>query len=217
MTTAVPRYRVVQRPDLMSDPTQDVLYQLTGARVEGTIAARVTRCSESTGRDRRLETEASPAVHFDLTPLAADKLGHTPNGREHLWVNGKHYPYLSADVNFLPSGPDDDRVKWYRQVEFDGELYVLSVRFQSTGLGTGLTDGARNVLSVVLESIAVEFLTLERWHERHIREAVRAIDTAKQNVAAKQEALEEAHAAERDAVAHLDTIIQRYAAAIASG
>lgn len=188
----------------------DTFYGITpvkGARVEGVIAVRMFSFY---GQDRWgkpvIKDPPSPGVYVDLAPRYLDE-GRTPNGRRPLQVNSKSYPLLFAEVTFLPSSALDDRKQWYPQTTVDGQLYVVSVRLQHT---PGLTEIASKILRPLLEKIALEYVTTERWHEEHIQEAIRAVDAAKKVVAAKQADLDAANDGLRTAWRRLDTAMEQF-------
>jgi hypothetical protein len=149
----------------------------------------------------------SPGIYVDLAPRYLDE-GRTPNGRRPLQVNSKSYPLLFADVTFLPSSEGDDRTQWYPQTTVDGQLYVVAVRFQ---YARGLTEVASKTVRPVLEKIALEYVTTERWHQEHIQEAIRAVDAAKKVVAAKLADLDTANDALDKAWRTLESTVEQFA------
>lgn len=211
--TAIPNYEAVlagQESDLEGHDGQDTFYRITpakGARVDGTIAVRMFSYY---GQDRwgkpAVKDPPSPGMYVDLAPRYLDE-GRTPNGRRPLQVNSKSYPLLFADVMFLPSSAHDDRTQWYPQTTVDGQLYVVAVRFQYT---PGLTETASKILRPLLEKIAMEYVTTERWHEEHIQEAIRGVDAAKKVVAAKQADLGAANDDLQKAWRKLDTAMEQF-------
>jgi hypothetical protein len=190
---------------------QDTFYEVTpakGARVEGVIAVRMFSYY---GQDRwgkpAITDPPSPGMYVTLTPRYLDE-GRTPNGRRPMQVNSKSYPSMFADVTLLPSSAHDDRTQWHPQTTVDGQLYVVAVRFQYT---PGLTDMASKILRPLLEKIALEYVTTERWHQEHIQEAIRAVDAAKKVVAAKQADLDAANDALDKAWRTLESTVKQFA------
>lgn len=211
--TVSPNYQALparQELGLEDHDGQDTFYEVTpakGARVEGVIAVRMFSYY---GQDRwgkpAITDPPSPGMYVDLAPRDLDQ-GRTPNGRRPLQVNSKSYPLLFADVTFLPSSAHDDRTQWYPQTTVDGQLYVVAVRFQHT---PGLTETASKILRPLLEKIALEYVTTERWHQEHIQEAIRAVDAAKKVVAAKQADLDTANDALHKAWRTLDSTVEQF-------
>ena len=193
----------------------DTFYRITptkGARVDGVIAVRMwTNYPQNTRvgprRGELNKTAPSPAMKVDLTPCYVDQR-YTPNGRKPLLVNGKSYPLLYATVNFLPSSVEDYRTEWYRQATVDGQLYIVQVLLEWR---PQLTDLARKVLEPLLQDIALEYVTAERWHQECIQDAVRDVDAAKKVVAEKEAALGAANDDLQKAWRRLDTAIELYA------
>jgi carbamoylphosphate synthase large subunit len=70
---------------------------------------------------------------------------------------------------------------------------------------------ASKILRPLLEKIALEYVTTERWHQEHIQEAIRAVDAAKKVVAAKQADLDAANDALDKAWRTLESTVEQFA------
>lgn len=195
--TAIADYELTSRPDLWNRGGASSFFRITavkGARVDGTIAVGMTShdvddWSRGSGRPHKVN---APAMWVDLSPSVADERGGIGRDREPLRVNGKTYEArFGARVEFLPAGKNDHRAQHYPSVSVADKSYLISARFDAWD---GFTDSARDILRAVLQAIAAEYVTGERWHAQQVSQAQHKVDRAQDKVNEAQRDLDAAQA-----------------------
>ena len=209
----IPNYEQVDRRDLYSQDGSVRFYRVSpakGARVEGVIAVGMAM---EYGRDNwgRPERGAPfPQMSVELSPRLLDEDGKVTSRRLPLRINGRDYTAaFFATVTFLPAQPNDDRMQWHPLVTLDGRDYLLSDRVQ---YHPGITEAARKLLRPLLLKLAAEYVTVQRWHDQHIREAMREIDKAAAVVTQKEADLAAAKEKVSEAWRTLNAMMQRFSA-----
>lgn len=210
MTIDVPtaNFEAVTRTDLYQR-NGCAFYQLTpakGARVEATISVGISSDDYRMPGNQHWEPKVMvPAMWVDYTPNHADESYAATGGRSRatMTVNGKEYgegigASVSGRVEFIPVTPGnrDHLAKFYRFVTAGGtEYYVRG----TISYYDDVSDKARDVLNATVETIAIEYVTDERWHAHRV-------DCAERKVQREREAVAEAQAKLAKAQGELDAL-----------
>ena len=202
-TKTIAQYEQIEKPaHLWNRGGKATFYRVTpvkGARIDGTFAVGMTSHEANVGyRESGLPRNVhAPAMWVDLSPSLEDSTGGVASEREPLTINGKVYDArFGARAELVPAAPNDYREQYYRRVTVGGMDYLVTSRFDAWD---GFSDSARRILHSVVEAIAAEYITDERWHAQKVSEADYKVSRATEKRDEAQKVLDEA-------IATLETI-----------
>lgn len=196
-TKPLPKIEAIDPPAaLWNRGGSATFYRVTsapGVRMDGILAVSMSSHEPHYYEGSRRTTMHAPSVYVELCPTFADESGGRGRGDMPVTINGKEYnPLIGyARAEFLP-----DSYPHYPRATVGGREWAIS---SSVGSYDAWTDAARELIYRVIEAIAAEYVTDERWHAQRLSDADYAVNRATDEA-------DKANAALADAIAARDAI-----------